>query len=282
MKRIIAMIITVMIAMSAVGLTAFAADQTTAKSGMITIDSMDVKAGKDFSVAVNMTVNPGIFGMTVEIVFDKNAITYKNATQDGKVFDKDGEIIVNDSYKTDGKIIISPLINGYDKNCSKTGKLLTLNFKANDNAKNGSYSITPNVFQDGKNDGSAFNIDGAMVPFKFTSGVVTISGGAKADATSDNDSATTDNGSADNNSDNSAKTAETNAENDDLNSSQTGSGVEIGGTAKNEANSQGSAIPWIIVGVLVVVVAAVAVMIVVKKKKNPDSKNDESDKTDKQ
>jgi hypothetical protein len=137
-------------------------------------DTIEIKA--------NLTVNTGISGMTLELVYDKKALTLNNVVF-GKALSSLEPITTNT--KTNEGFSITPFIFNYfgKENDFTKGNLFTLEFKVKSNITDGNYKVALKynknkdvTYYDGNNDVKTKNlyIDNTEIEIKDNS-VVKIS-----------------------------------------------------------------------------------------------------------
>lgn len=101
------------------------------------------KVGEDNTLTINalLTVNTGISGMTVELIYDSSAMTLTNVTM-GKALSSLEPIMTN--AETPKGYSITPFKFNYfgNDNDFSTGTLFTLNFKVNEYIGDGIYNVT--------------------------------------------------------------------------------------------------------------------------------------------
>ena len=112
----------------------------------ITDNSVIILTGKiidegELVINANLTVNTGISGMTLELSYDKMAMTLSNVVF-GEALSSLEPITTNT--KTNEGFSITPFKINYmgNENDFSKGNLFTLTFKINENVKNGNYKVS--------------------------------------------------------------------------------------------------------------------------------------------
>jgi len=131
----------------------------------ITVKTVMASIGNKALVTVNIKNNPGIWGMDLNVMYDKSQLTLNNVTN-GAVF--------SDSEWVKGNLSADTYILSYEANdfydIKEDGLLATLEFVVNDNA-------TPDLFTEifvSYNNGDIINVDFEDVDFAVVSGGVGI------------------------------------------------------------------------------------------------------------
>lgn len=268
-------------------ITAFATE-----SGVISVTGASGKPGDVIKIGVKMEKNPGIFGMSVDLTYDSQALTCKNYKINEKVF-TESELLVNIENK--GVVTFGIESSSITKDNTSVGEFVTLEFEVNKDAANGETDLSLDYMRFTSSNGivssgEAFNVNEEQVPFTFKGAKLKITGGkdnpaSKTDANSDgtNNVETNANGETVVNNDS------TNANNDSTDSVKTNANGEVetakelmGSVANEEKGEQNSSQvvavnPLIICIAAAVVVLAGAVIFVFVRKSSSNSteKNDE-------
>lgn len=134
MKKIVAIILTLIMVLSVVNVASvFAAAKPT-----ITVETVEAAAGDTVNVKINISNNPGIWGLKITVNYDKNVLTLKDAVN-GDFFDE-SEWTKGASEKV--PYTLSYGANDFNNITKASGTLAILTFKIKDTAENGDYNIT--------------------------------------------------------------------------------------------------------------------------------------------
>lgn len=161
-KRFIAAVLSVMIFATAVPMTILAADDPT-----ITVSKVTASAGDTVDVAIDISNNPGIISMLLNVSYDSNLTltAVKNGT------------VLNGATHNTNALTANPytLSWGDDtatENNTKNGTIVTFSFAVSENAT-GELPIT--VTYDNSNY-AIYDMDFNLVDFTITNGSVTVEG----------------------------------------------------------------------------------------------------------
>lgn len=125
--------------------------------------SSEVEKGGVVKISLNLSNNPGIWGLKFKVGYNHDAMTLKSATV-GDVFAK-SEVTLPESLDKEQFVFYA---SGDElKNNSKNGTLIVLEFQINNAAAASDYSITLELTQ-------AINVDGDDVAVNMTNGKVTV------------------------------------------------------------------------------------------------------------
>ncbi|MGN0441312.1 MAG: cohesin domain-containing protein [Acutalibacteraceae bacterium] len=164
-KKIISLIMVMALVLSLSAINIAAAYE--AKKPTVTVESAEAKKGDEVSLKVKLDGNTGIWGMDINISYDKTALTLLSV--DNGSFFKDSEW-------TPGKLDSVPYIlsyeaNGFEDIKTQSGILAVLNFKVSDNAEPSAYSVNVSY-----NAGSCINAAAEDVDINMISGSITVKG----------------------------------------------------------------------------------------------------------
>lgn len=240
---------------------AFSCACLAAGTGAIAAENVKAAAGDEFTVAINMNKNPGVYAVYFSVMFDSSQMDYVRTDFSGTVFEKGSQMITEDLVSS-GELVIN-IDNGDNltSNSTATGTLAKVTFKLHGDAVNGKHDIKI-VPQDG----SVIDVDANDVAFEYTAGILTVSGGIAPENTS-------------------AKASDAQNNNTTMNDETTvtdataNNAVEIGGTAASQAageKANNNTTLIILIIALAVIVAAALLFIFLKKK--PESKTNETPK----
>ena len=156
-------------------------EEKVSKPGVFSIDDAEVKAGQEFTVAINVSENPGIISAVLDIIYDKDVLELVKAEAGdfNKTVTSNGEEIACYNFSED-----FTRINWVDalalENNTANGTFAVLTFKVKDGAE-GSTEISFTV--DAEN---TFNVDFEDVEFDVDGATITIKdGGMPGDANGD-------------------------------------------------------------------------------------------------
>lgn len=152
-----------------------------AEGGAIAVGSAQANAGERVTVPLNMDKNPGIFGMALVVNYDPTVLTFDSVSY-GDVF-REGEFILT---HRSGQVRISVFNTKIADNIN-TGKLMDLTFRVSKTAVGGQYAVSVAAVDETatqangaafRTDGRPMNVDSKYVDFTYSSGTVTVAGGA--------------------------------------------------------------------------------------------------------
>lgn len=173
MKKIISLILSVMMLLTGIPVTAMETTSVQDEIPTICISSTDGRTGGIASVDISLKNNPGVAIMIFDVQYDSTALSVENV-----VFNKDfgGETGVS-------SITQNPLTISYDntENQSEDIVFATINFLVKANARVGS-SAKISINYD---DNNIIDIDENAVDFEIEDGIVSILNGVPGDINSD-------------------------------------------------------------------------------------------------
>ncbi|MEE0958085.1 MAG: cohesin domain-containing protein [Ruminococcus sp.] len=140
--------------------TALATNEAT-----IAVQSVTAQPGKSVDVAVMITHNSGIAGMTLDVDYDKNALTLTAV--------KDGGILGSNTHKPE---LTSPYTLSWSNdtimnNITANGTIATLTFEVKENVDAGDYPITLSYDYENYD---IYDVDIQAVLFKTVNGTITV------------------------------------------------------------------------------------------------------------
>lgn len=161
LKKVLAVatVLCLVLSCTALSLTASAAENLA-----IGVESMTVAAGETVELKVDITANPGITVLNIDVEYDTSVLTLVGCT--------DKALLSNGVIGTNYKNPFDLYWNGalLNENITATGTVAILKFKVNDGAANGTATTVKLVTE--KN--SALNKDLKSVGVTVTSGTVTV------------------------------------------------------------------------------------------------------------
>ncbi len=140
----------------------------------VEIKAQDISApsGALAEVPVTISGNPGIAGLSFDVSYDENLMTLASA-EAGSVLNK-GTLTVNRN-----------IVNWYNNdNVTEDGTLLTLKFRINSNAEQGSSTVNVGLHGGKKN---LRDKDNTYIEAVYQTGIISITGGLLGDLTGDGD-----------------------------------------------------------------------------------------------
>lgn len=131
----------------------------------ITIDNAEVQQGDTVSIKVSVDDNPGIWGMDLKISYDKSALTLVSVNN--------GDFY-QDSEWTPGNLngdvyVLSYEASGFEDITTESAVLATLNFKVNNTATVGEYTIVASY-----DSGDIINVNFDDITASITNGKITV------------------------------------------------------------------------------------------------------------
>ncbi|MGN0557486.1 MAG: cohesin domain-containing protein [Acutalibacteraceae bacterium] len=240
-----------------------------AEGGAIAVGSAQANAGERVTVPLNMDKNPGIFGMALVVNYDPTVLTFDSVSY-GDVF-REGEFILT---HRSGQVRISVFNTKIADNIN-TGKLMDLTFRVSKTAVGGQYAVSVAAVDETatqangaafRTDGRPMNVDSKYVDFTYSSGTVTVAGGA---APSGSAAGGADSGSAEGNASGggSDSLSGSSSEGGSTYETQTDKNGNVitpeGGAAGGEPNRAGGSRArylWLIIAAVIALAAAAAIV----------------------
>ncbi len=136
-----------------------------ANAPIVSLDRIICKTGNTVTVAVSLDKNPGIWGMDLELIYDKTQLTLTSVTN-GTVFSEEEYI----PGKIDGDIYILYYEAAEFENVTNNGVLATLEFTVNENADIDTFSCISLTYDAG----DIINMDYKDVDVGIVSGGIDI------------------------------------------------------------------------------------------------------------
>ncbi len=130
----------------------------------VAVETVNAKAGDTVDVKIDITDNPGIIALKMNVEYDEDVLTLVGATDAGVL----GGYLFDDSYTS--PYILTWNEGDADKNNVSTGTIVTLHFEVADSAVAGTTEITVGI--EDAND--CLNYDLEAVSFEATVGGVTV------------------------------------------------------------------------------------------------------------
>ena len=162
-RKLFAMLCVVFIFASGIYVSVPTFAQTETKESTISVSSDTVEKGDKFSITVDIKNNPGIWGLKFKVGYDHSALTLTSA-KNGNVFDNEDATLPSALDKEE--FIYLAYLNSL-KNNTTDGTILTLEFKAKNEAEFKPYIIAINVEQ-------AINVNGDDIVLKSNNGAVSV------------------------------------------------------------------------------------------------------------
>lgn len=129
----------------------------------VTVSSCTVERGSTAAVSLDLSGNPGIWGIKLRVHYNHSILTL-NAVTAGNVFEK-GEMMLSADLNKNPYIIVA---NGNElENKTANGAVVTLHFTVDGNAAFGSYPVTVEVSQ-------VNNVNGDRISVAGNAGSVTV------------------------------------------------------------------------------------------------------------
>lgn len=122
--------------------------------------------GGTVEVALNLSGNPGIWGLTFKVGYDHDAMTLKSV-EAGNVFAAEEVLLPDEEYDYDKEQYIFYATGNQISNITANGTLVTLEFQVSDTAAVGDYAVTLEFTQ-------CINVDDNDVDITMTNGKVTV------------------------------------------------------------------------------------------------------------
>ncbi|MBP0967442.1 MAG: hypothetical protein J5722_07400, partial [Oscillospiraceae bacterium] len=161
MKKMLSCVLAGLLAAQGFGGSVFAG-----AAGQIKVGSAEVDPGASFELPVEITENPGITALSLELTYDASKLEFVGAA--------DGKILGTSTFLGGKDLTLIPYTMNWDDltdtDNTGTGNVAVLSFKAKEDAS-GSTEVKVAV-----NQKSTFNVDLDEVAFETASGTVTIKG----------------------------------------------------------------------------------------------------------
>ncbi len=130
----------------------------------VTVETVNAKAGDTVDVKIDISQNPGIIALKINVEYDEDVLTLVGATDGGIL----GGYLFDDSYAS--PYILTWNEGDADQNNVSTGTVVTLHFEVTDNAAAGNTDINVGIVD--SND--CLNYDLESVSFEATVGGVIV------------------------------------------------------------------------------------------------------------
>lgn len=157
MKKTISILLVLLISLCSATVFSLAADKASFE-----LTSEEAKAGDTVTLDVNLTSNPGIQGITLGFIYDKENIEALDSVVDGKLFES-----------LNGTALTAINFDSGD-NTTATGKLCTVSFKVKETAPSKNYEITLKIVSCVKHEGSGADTQAVDVDFSASNGSINV------------------------------------------------------------------------------------------------------------
>lgn len=135
MKKLSVMLVLVLFVTSLLSFTALAEDKLLFKA-----ENVKTKAGETVEVPIKLSNNKGVWGIAINVLFDKNVFSVAQVKNNNDIF-VNGEFTIGPDDFSKGYVRVCAFSNNINANNTKNGTLCTIVFDVKSNAVPGKYPI---------------------------------------------------------------------------------------------------------------------------------------------